>query len=449
MFRPPHRATNAAPQSQRPITHLELFTGDDGSFGDGDAFVELLGGQLGALVLDGFCTPLKSAASAELPSAGKSAVARQISAFARSTAAARVRMYADADAELQHELQRAYRSQQLFTASEAMRGSPWCQLNVGAKRDDMLTLGGQPFFPLTVDASSFDLRLLKCDGDLGWFLKHPRCGEGRGTRLLPRETREIPTAAGFVVQRQVEPLLTDGVAWTYRLHVKFSALGRRTRFAVVRQPLLRMAAGRFRPGAEEAHRYISNSGVADLAGVKYRCTTWPWSARSVGELVSPHRGLSEAAVLAESVDIIQRTFELGAARSQFLRQPACALVYGFDFVLDARGRPMLLEVQTNPSTNNKEEFECFNQTAAFDALMRASLAFDAHEESAELIYLKADAIEAMRQEARVNRGRMRRPDRQPPTADWPSGCRNFSRDRNWRPRPRVLSARRLVFFQLN
>mgnify|MGYP004267806111 CR=1 FL=1 len=42
-------------------------------------------------------------------------------------------------------------------------------------------------------------------------------------------------------------------------------------------------------------------------------------------------------------------------------------------VLDARGRPMLLEVQTNPSTNNKEEFECFNQTAAFDALMRASL----------------------------------------------------------------------------
>ena len=57
---------------------------------------------------------------------------------------------------------------------------------------------------------------------------------------------------------------------------------------------------------------------------------------------------------------------------------------------------MLLEVQTNPSTNNKEEFECFNQTAAFDALMRASLAFDAHEESAELIYLKADAIDAMR-----------------------------------------------------
>ena len=134
----------------------------------------------------------------------------------------------------------------------------------------------------------------------------------------------------------------------------------------------------------------------------------------------------EAAVLAESVDIIQKTFELGAARSQFLRQPACALVYGVDFVLDARGRPMLLEVQTNPSTNNKEEFECFNQTAAFDSLMRASLAFDAHEESAELIYLKADAIEAMRQEARVNRGRTRRPDRQPPTADWPSGCRNFS-----------------------
>ena len=27
---------------------------------------------------------------------------------------------------------------------------------------------------------------------------------------------------------------------------------------------------------------ISNSGVADLAGVKYRCTTWP-RARSVGE----------------------------------------------------------------------------------------------------------------------------------------------------------------------
>ena len=424
-FRLPHRATNAAPQ--RPITHLELFTGDDGSFGDGDAFVELLGGQLGALVLDGFCTPLKSAASGE---SSKSALGRHDAAFARSTAAARVRMYADADAELQHELQRAYRSHQLFTASEAMRGSPRCQLNVGAKRDDMLTLGGQPFFPLTVDASSFDLRLLKCDGDLGWFLKHPRCGEGRGTRLLPRDTREIPTAAGFVVQRQVEPLLTDGVAWTYRLHVKFSALGRRTRFAVVRQPLLRMAAGRFRPGAEEAHRYISNSGVADLAGVKYRCTTWPWSARSVDELLSPHRGLSEAAVLAESVDIIQKTFELGAARSQFLRQPACALVYGVDFVLDARGRPMLLEVQTNPSTNNKEEFECFNQTAAFDSLMRASLAFDAHEESAELIPLRTDAIEAMRQEARANPERMRRPNRQPPTADWPnvwpSGCRNFS-----------------------
>ena len=118
----------------------------------------------------------------------------------------------------------------------------------------------------------------------------------------------------------MEPLLTDGVAWTYRLHVKFSALGRRTRFAVVRQPLLRMAAGRFRMGAEEAHRYISNSGVADLAGVKYRCTTWPWSARSVGELLSPHRGLSEAAVLAESVDIIQKTFELGAARRSLRRR---------------------------------------------------------------------------------------------------------------------------------
>ena len=166
-------------------------------------------------------------------------------------------------------------------------------------------------------------------------------------------------------------------------------------------------------------------GVADLAGVKYRCTTWPWSARSVGELLSPHRGLSEAAVLAESVDIIQKTFELGAAQSQFLRQPACALVYGVDFVLDARGRPMLLEVQTNPSTNNKEEFECFNQTAAFDALMRASLAFDAHEESAELIPLRTDAIEAMRQEARGRRSVMRR--REAPAAEWPSACRNFSR----------------------
>ena len=118
MLRPPFRARNAAPQPQRPITHLELFTGDDGSFGDGDAFVELLGGQLGALVLDGFCTPLKSAASGDLLSAGKSAVGRQISAFARSTAAARVRIYADADAELKHALQRAYRSQQLFTPAK-------------------------------------------------------------------------------------------------------------------------------------------------------------------------------------------------------------------------------------------------------------------------------------------------------------------------------------------
>ena len=73
-------------------------------------------------------------------------------------------------------------------------------------------------------------------------------------------------------------------------------------------------------------------------------------------------------------------------------------------------------MQTNPSTNNKEEFECFNQTAAFDSLMRASLAFDAHEESAELIYLKADAIEAMRQEARGRRGVMR--PRQAPAAVW-------------------------------
>ena len=92
-FRPPHRATNAAPQPQRPITHLELFTGDDGSFGDGDAFVELLGGQLGALVLDGFCTPLKSAAPGEPLN---SALGRRVAAFARSTAAARVRTSADA-----------------------------------------------------------------------------------------------------------------------------------------------------------------------------------------------------------------------------------------------------------------------------------------------------------------------------------------------------------------
>ena len=160
--------------------------------------------------------------------------------------------------------------------------------------------------------------------------------------------------------------------------------------------------------------------------MKYRCTTWPWSARSVGELLSPHRRLSEAAVLAESVDIIQKTFELGAARSQFLRQPACALVSGVDFVLAARGRPMLLEVQTNPSTNNKEEFECFNQTAAFDALMRASLAFDAHAERAELIPLRTDAIDAMRQEARGRRG-ITMPRRQAPAAEWPSACRNFSR----------------------
>ena len=54
---------------------------------------------------------------------------------------------------LQHELREQCR-QQLFTASEAMRGSPRCQLNVGAKRDDTLTLGGQPYFrsPSTLPA---------------------------------------------------------------------------------------------------------------------------------------------------------------------------------------------------------------------------------------------------------------------------------------------------------
>ena len=47
------------------------------------------------------------------------------------------------------------------------------------------------------------------------------------------------------------------------------------------------------------------------------------------------------------------------------------------------------------------------------------------EESAELIRLRTDAIDAMRQEARGKRGVMQR--RQAPTAEWPSACRNFSR----------------------
>lgn len=321
----------------------------------------------------------------------------------------RVRMYDSLRVARRPALQWRYRYHTM-----PLTGPHSCRLHLGDKLADARLFRPYDWFPRTLllpeDAEVIADQLLDHQPN-AWLVKHVACGQGQG---LHKHDGSTVVGPDTIVQQQIQPVLFNGVAWTFRLHTRLRVAPGSAVVMVAKMPLIRMAPRPYHrtarhPGAMD--NLVSNSAVTrrEESEVRaYPCEEWPWKMASAKEIFKD-TPLRWPVVFEEALSIVRTAYRIGSKR----QDEPCDTTFMFDFMLDAEngGHVRLIEVQQPGATVGG--LPCLQQQAVYDSLNKAWLAYDAgnvsHEglvliDMAELTPASAESHISPRPSAQISQG---------------------------------------------